>query len=124
MHDCILFKPILVEDLLTIERKQPMENLIFLTEKRDGKIKVNPYKNGSTQQNYTNCNKAASPTSPTAMSELHLIPVVIDAKQGRDIMTANIPNACIQTLHKKQNNNKQTIMKIRGLYRSNQERRN
>jgi hypothetical protein len=60
----------------------------------------------------TNCNKAAK---PTAMTESHLITAVIDDEQGRDIMTADILNAFVQTDVENKTNNKQTIMKIRGL---------
>ena len=35
--------------------------------------------------------------SPTALTESHLITAVIDAKQGRDVMTADIPNAFVHT---------------------------
>jgi hypothetical protein len=46
------------------------------------------------------CNDA---TSPTAMMELILITATIDAKQKRDVMTANIPNAFVQTNVDKKN---------------------
>jgi hypothetical protein len=46
----------------------------------------------STQQT-TDRDKAAS---PMAMAELHIITAVIKAKQGCDVMTANIPNAFVQ----------------------------
>jgi hypothetical protein len=39
---------------------------------------------------------------------------VIDAKQGRDVMTADIPNAFVQTDITKSKNEERTIMKIRG----------
>jgi hypothetical protein len=35
--------------------------------------------------------------SPTAMTESIIITGVIDAKQHRDVMTADIPNAFVQT---------------------------
>ena len=88
-----------------------MESLIFLTEKKDGRIKARTCTNGSTQQNYTNCDEAAS---PTAMTESHLITAVIDAKQGRDVMTADIPNAFVQTEIENKPNGERTIKKIRG----------
>ena len=71
-----------------------MESLIFLTEKKDGRIKAQTCANGSTQREYTDQDEAAS---PTAMTESHLITAVLDAKQGRDIMTADILNAFVQT---------------------------
>ena len=71
-----------------------MESLIFLTEKKDGRIKARTCANRSTQQEYTDRDEAAS---PTAMAELHIITAVIEAKQGRDVMTADILNAFVQT---------------------------
>jgi hypothetical protein len=37
---------------------------------------------------------------------------VIDAKQGQDVMTANIPNAFVQTEIESKANSNRTIMKI------------
>jgi hypothetical protein len=71
-----------------------MESLIFLTEKRDGTIKGRACANGSIQRNYIDKDDAASPTVGT---EAILITGVIDAKEKRDVMTADIPNAFVQT---------------------------
>jgi hypothetical protein len=46
------------------------------------------------------------------MTESHLITTVIEAKQGRDVMTANIPNAFVQSDVKEQKIGAQTMMKI------------
>ena len=48
------------------------------------------------------------------MTESHLITAVIDAKQGRDVMTADIPNAFVQTEIENKPDGERTIMKIRG----------
>jgi hypothetical protein len=52
--------------------------------------------------------------SPTAMTESILITATIDAKQKRDVMTADIPNAFVQTNVDKKNQVKgeRIIMKI------------
>jgi hypothetical protein len=54
--------------------------------------------------------------SPTAMTESILITATIDAKQKRDVMTTNIPNAFVQTNVDKKNQVKgeHIIMKIQG----------
>jgi hypothetical protein len=49
LHDRIVFKPIAIEELSTIEKRRAMESLIFLTEKKDGRIKARTCANGSTQ---------------------------------------------------------------------------
>jgi hypothetical protein len=91
LHNCIVFNPITIEELLTLERRRAMESLIFLTEKKDRKIKARTCANGSTQCEYIDCEEA---TSPTAMTKSHLITAVINIKQGRDVMSAKIPK-CI-----------------------------
>jgi hypothetical protein len=48
------------------------------------------------------------------MTESHLIIAVIDAKQGHNVMTANIPNAFVQTDIEDQEVTARIIMKIRG----------
>ena len=77
-----------------------MEYVIFLAEKQDCSIKVRACANGSTQREYTSNDEA---TSPTVSAEAVMIRGVIDANQGRDAITADIPNAFVQTAidHKK-----------------------
>jgi hypothetical protein len=96
-----------------LERKRAMESLIFLVEKRDGRVKARTCANGSTQRAYMERDDAAS---PTAMTESILITATIDAKQKRDVMTADIPNAFVQTDidEKNQVKGEHIIMKIRG----------
>ncbi|KAG7371066.1 reverse transcriptase RNA-dependent DNA polymerase [Nitzschia inconspicua] len=112
LHDRIVFRPIRIEDMTQLEKERAMESLIFLTEKRDGRLKGRMCANGSTQREYTNPDETAS---PTAMTESILITGTIDAKQKRDIMTADIPNAFVQTHVDKQKVGERIIMKIRGL---------
>ncbi len=97
LHDRIVFEPIHLYNLTDQERKRAMESLIFLVEKRNGRVKGRACANGSTQRDYMDREDAASPTAAT---EAILITALIDAKQIRDVMTANIPNipnAFVQT---------------------------
>jgi hypothetical protein len=48
------------------------------------------------------------------MTESHLITAVIDAKQSRNVITANIPNTFVQIDIKKKPNGVKIIMKIQG----------
>jgi Reverse transcriptase (RNA-dependent DNA polymerase) len=93
-----------------LEKQQAMESLIFLTEKRDGRVKARACANGSTQREYIN---KEDTTSPTALTESILITATIDAREKRDIMTTDIPNAFIQT-NMDINSKEKVIMKIRG----------
>jgi Reverse transcriptase (RNA-dependent DNA polymerase) len=111
LHDRIVFQPINVNNLSPLERKRALESLIFLVEKRDGRIKGRYCANGSTQREYINKEDAAS---PTAVTESIIITATIDAKENRDVMSADIPNAFVQTDMEKIGSEK-VIMKIRGV---------
>ena len=80
-------------------------------EKRDGRVKGRACANGSTQRDYMDHEDA---NCPTAATESILITALIDAKQKRDVMTANIPNALVQTDIEPAEKGQHTIMKIRG----------
>ncbi len=110
LHDRTTFEPTRVEDLTPTEKQRAMESLIFLAEKRDGTAKARTCANGSTQRAYTPKEEAAS---PTVMLESIFITGVIEAKQGRDNMTSDIPNAFVQT-EVPRKNGERVIMKIRG----------
>jgi hypothetical protein len=111
LHDRVVFDPISVEEMTPLERKRAMESLIFVTEKRDGRMKGRFCANGSTQREYIDRDEAASPTAST---DSILITGVIDAKQQRDVMTADIPNAFVQTDINAKEKGQRVIMKIRG----------
>ena len=111
LHDRVVFKPVRVESLTPLERQRAMESLIFLTEKRDKRIKARMCANGSTQRAYTPKEEA---TSPTAATESILLTGVIEAKQNRDIMTLDVPNAFVQTNIPQGKDDEKVIMKIRG----------
>jgi hypothetical protein len=109
LNDRVVFEPISIEEMTSIERKRAMESLIFLNEKRDETVKARMCANGSTQRSYI---AREDVSSPTAASEAILITGVIDAKQKRDVMTLDIPNAFVQT--KIPLDGDKIIMKIRG----------
>ena len=110
IHERDVFEPIHPHELTKEEKRKAMESLIFLTEKKDGRVKARICANGSIQRAYISKDDAASPTAST---ERVLITSTIEAKQNRDVLTADIPNAFVQTEIDKNNKNK-IIMKIRG----------
>ena len=71
-----------------------MESLIFLTEKRDGRVEARACANGSTQRSYIPKDDVSSPTAAT---ESILITGVIEATEKRDVMRLDIPNDFVQT---------------------------
>ena len=110
LHNRETFKPMMPSKLTKEENRKAISSLILLTEKRDGTIKARACANGSTHRSYINKEEAASPTVST---EALLTTAVIDAKQNRDVITLDIPNAFVQTPMPK--NQKRVIMRINRL---------
>ena len=75
-------------------RQRAMESLLFLTEKRDKTIKSQHCANGSTQCTYMEHNKVMSLTISIAGT---LLTAVIEAQEGHDVATCDIPNAFVHT---------------------------
>jgi len=88
------FTPVNVRDMTKSERKKAQRALLFLTEKRDGSIKGRTVYDGSRTREWLH---KEDTTSPTAAIESVLLTGVIDAHEGRDVLTADVPNAFIQT---------------------------
>ena len=57
-----VYVAIKIEDLTVKERMKAIESLLFVVEKRDGRVKARFCANGSTQREYTDQDEAASPT--------------------------------------------------------------
>jgi len=110
LHDRKVFEPISIDGLTKFEKERAMESIAFLTEKRNKTIKARMCANGSTQREYIDRDDAASPTTST---DSILITSVIDAKQGRDVMTVDVQNAFVQC-KVNQINGERIVMKIRG----------
>ena len=83
-----------------------------MVEKRDTSIQGRACANGRLQREYMERDEAASPTT---MTESVMITATIDAKQNRDVMTADIPNAFVQVDIDEKEKGERIIMKIRGL---------
>jgi hypothetical protein len=79
-------------------------------EKLDGKVKGCTCANGNTQRGYINKEDAASPAVATKSIS---ITATINAKQGWDVMTIDVPNSFFQTDMEKIDRNR-VIMKICG----------
>ena len=88
------FRPVLPSNLTPEKKKEVLESIMLLKEKKDGTVKGRNVADGRKQREFIGKHKA---TSPTAKLESILITLVIDAKEERDVVTINIPNAFIQT---------------------------
>jgi hypothetical protein len=110
LHDRKCFRPMSKHEITNIDHSRVLESLIFLTEKRNKTIKARHCANGSKQRDYMSKEDVSSPTVST---EATLITATIEAEEGRDVATCDIPNAFIQTELNDETEGK-TIMKIRG----------
>ena len=88
-----------------------MESLILLAQKQSGKIKARIVANGSTKISYIDSDNAAS---PTAASDYVIIIVVIEAKQGRDVMINDFSDDFLQTPVPQDKGDERIIMNIQG----------
>jgi hypothetical protein len=95
------------------EKKKALESLLFLTEKRGGRIKGRLVYNGKPTRQWLNKDEA---TAPTASLEGIMLTAIIDAKEGRDVMSADISNALIQVnMPEIKDGDDRVIMKITGV---------
>ena len=93
LHTRNCFSPRDVSVLSPSEKKKAMEALMFLTEKRDKSIKGRMVYNGKPTRAWESREDNAS---PTVALESILLTATVDAKEGRDVMSCDIPNAFIQ----------------------------
>ena len=111
LHKRTAFTPLHPEEMSAAERRKTLESLIFLVQKRDGRIKARTCANGSVQRGWMSKEEAAS---PTAAVESILLTAVIDAAEGRCVATVDIPHAFIQTDLKDDKDGDCITMKMRG----------
>jgi Reverse transcriptase (RNA-dependent DNA polymerase) len=85
-----VLEPISPSDLTLSEREKVLEYLMFLKEKRCGKIKGRGCADGRLQRLWTDKHDTSS---PTAYLESLLLTASVDAKEGRKVATVDIPGA-------------------------------
>jgi hypothetical protein len=113
LHRRNCFTPIDVASMTQDERRKTVDALMFLGEKRDKSIKGRMVYNGKPTREWLSREDS---TSPTAALESIMLTAIVDAKEGRDVMTCDIPNAFIQTkLPNIKAGNERVIMKITGV---------
>ena len=109
LNDRVVFEPISVNEMKTLERKRATESLIFLNENIEITIKSRICSNWSSQRAYILRKEA---TISTKALEDIITTGVIDAGQERDVMTLDTSNAFLQTEIALDGDN--IIMNIRG----------
>jgi hypothetical protein len=94
LYDRRVISPVNKYDLTGEERKGALRYLMFLKEKRCGTIKGRGCTDGRPQRDYMSKKETSSPRVAT---EALILSCVIDAVEGRDVATCDIPGAFMQS---------------------------
>ena len=89
LHDRECFKPINIKDVTESEHCKEVRSLLFLVDKRDGRIKTRHFANGKPQRQWLDMEDVSSPTVGTESTH---ITSVIDDKEWRDVVTCDVAN--------------------------------
>ena len=93
LHDTESFIPMDAAALSYEERREALNALLFLTEKRDGKIKARVPVDGSPQRKYMAKHDAAS---PTVANEAVKLTCAQEAHEGRCVKVVDCPGAFLK----------------------------
>ena len=94
LHDMKTFTPVHAHELTKEQKRRALSSLIFLKEKSCGKIKGRSCADGRPQRETMTKEET---TSPTVMNENVFITATIDAHEGRDVATVDVPGAFLHT---------------------------
>jgi hypothetical protein len=112
LHDRKCFQAIYAESLSDVERKRALELLLFVVEKKSELLKSRHCANGNPQRQWMDREEVSSQTVST---EALFIRAAINAAEGGDVATCDIPTAFIQTDLNEDKDGHWTIMKIQGV---------
>ena len=90
IYDKVVFHPIKGEQLTRSQKHGALRVLMFLKQKRCGKIKCRAVTDGRKQREGS---KKSDVTSPTASTESVLINAAMDAMEGRYVAVIDAPGA-------------------------------
>ena len=113
LHEREVFAPRLVSELTDEEKRKAQGVLLLLTEKRDGSIKGRACYNGAPTRAWLEKEDSASPTAST---ESITLLAALDASEGRDVMTADVPNAFVQTPMPEAKIGERAMVKVTGAW--------
>ena len=94
LHDRSAFKPVYWKQLSREQKRQDLESLIFIKQKRCGRLKGRTCADGRKQRDKFTKEETSS---PTVALELVSLTSVIHAKENIDVATLELPNDFIQT---------------------------
>ena len=105
------FEPMDVKELTSSEKRKAQDAIMLLEKKENKDPKGQMVYNGKPTREWLT---REDTSSPTVSQESIMILAAIDAKEDRDVMTADVPNAFIQTPIDVETRDKRIIMKIKG----------
>ena len=97
------------DTLLLLKNKMELNAINLIKEKRDGTLKGRRCADGRKKRQYLREDESVS--SPTVSLEGLFVTLVIDAYEGRDVATFNIPRVYLHALMPK---DKQVLLKLKG----------
>ena len=103
-----VYVPMDPKELSYEERAKALSALLFITEKRDGRIKARKCAVGSKQRTYEGYEKSNG-TAPTVTTDAVLITGVFDAHEERYTASCDIPGAFLHA-----DNDETVLMLLRG----------
>ena len=98
LHGRGVLKPQHFSELTREQRVGVLAYLMFLKQKRDASIKGRGCTDGRKQRDWMTKEHTAS---PTVANQALTLSCMIDVKEGRDVATADIPGAFLQTKYNK-----------------------
>ena len=107
IHDMEGFEPKHWHELTKEERAWALKYLMYLKEKRDGRIKGRGCPDGRTQKMWMSKDETSSPTASLAGL---IMTCVIDAFERRDVATVDIPGAFLQAKQPKEDKDVHVIL--------------
>jgi hypothetical protein len=96
IHDMGTYVPLDPKKMTRKEKVEALASLVFITEKRDGRVKTRQCAVGSKQRTYEGYNKADN-ASPTCSTDSVILTSVMDAHEGQDVATADMPGTYLHT---------------------------
>ena len=103
--------PLVYSTLTKQEKREALEAINLIKEKRDGSLKGRSCANGSKQRRFLKSDEVYS--SPTVSNEGFLATTVIDAVEERDVGVADVPGAY---LHAEFPKDKKVILRLVGVF--------
>ena len=95
LNDQSVFKGLVAQSLTKEQKRQALRIIEIIKEKRDGMLKGRACADGRPQRKFVSKEESAS---PTVSLEGLMLSLMIDAKEGRDVATADVAGAYLHAI--------------------------